>query len=404
MKNRLLEIKRISIVSILELSIILGGIFVSCGGSSGRPSKKDQVLASTNTIPTPASEKIYNIWIENSGSMKGYFHPNLNSFKSARTILKNLYDRIDERIDKQDTITLNYINTKIVSYPKGIEDYLNETYNKCVASHTNIDDILRMAIEGAKNSCVNLFISDYILSSDNGNFSMAQSDITNLITKCLRENENLTVAILKYEAEFKGKYYPSVGSGIQCDEDRPLYVWAFGDIQTIKEFIELPNLRYEHIAVLQPHSNVIVEIQSNNARMTRKRTPGVVVVKEWKKNRINDDYSLKFTFSTQNIALDKLSIIDKNSYSLTSGYYINDINNVGKDIYEMIVTTTKPSPGKLRISIPCVIPYWIQDSNFEGQQIPPIGKTEGFRYLVGGVYDAYNNKFEDIISLNINLE
>lgn len=404
MINRFSEIKRVSTVSVLGLSIILGGIFTSCGGS-GRPSKKNQTPeVITNTTPVLASAITYNFWIENSESMKGYFHPNLKSSKSAKTIIKNLYDRIDERLREKDTLTLNYISTEVLTNSSGIHNYLNATYSKCTASYTNIDDILRMAIEEAKDSCVNIVISDYIFSSSDGNLSMAQSDITNLITKSLKEKRNLTVAILKYEAEFKGKYYPSTGPGIQCDEDRPLYVWAFGNVQTIKDFIELPNLRYEHIAVLQPYSTVIPEIQSNNARMTRKGKPGVVVVKEWGKNRQDDNYSLKFTFNFSNIALGKFDILKKNIYSLTSGYYINGINNLGKDIYEMVVTTSKPSPGKLRISIPCLMPDWVQESNFEGQQLPPIGKTEGFRYLFEGVYDAYNNKFKDIVSLNINLE
>ena len=61
--------------------------------------------------------QIVNIYVENSGSMKGYFSGN----SQIKDIIKDYYDRIDDSQSEGDTITLNFINTQIenstVEYP-----------------------------------------------------------------------------------------------------------------------------------------------------------------------------------------------------------------------------------------------------------------------------------------------
>ena len=74
----------------------------------------------TDEIVDNRSIKV-NLFIENSGSMKGYFAGNFQ----IKDIIKEYYDRISETQKSSDTITLNFINTQIENYSDNIKSYLH---------------------------------------------------------------------------------------------------------------------------------------------------------------------------------------------------------------------------------------------------------------------------------------
>ena len=108
----------------------------------------------TEEIVDNRSIKI-NLFIENSGSMKGYFTGN----SQIKDIIKEYYDRISETQKSTDTITLNFINTQIENYGDGIKSFLSNAQSKCNASYTKVDDILSIAMEGCNDSTVNIVVS-----------------------------------------------------------------------------------------------------------------------------------------------------------------------------------------------------------------------------------------------------
>lgn len=364
--------------------------FISC---NKRPSKIIENNGNDSIIITPSK---YHFMIENSGSMKGYFNGN----SEAKAILKNIYDRLDEQLNEDigDTITLNYINTSIEPVHASIEPFLQQTWSNCTASFTKLDDILSMAFSNANSESVTLLVSDYCFASNIGSLETAKSGITNLFTKGLKDNAGLSVAILKFNSDFNGKYYPG---GLPCKQDLPFYVWVFGDAAKVKKVIELPNIANEGILVLQPTETIIPEIVTLNARM-KGDSAGSVKVDKWNKDRHSDTYSLTYKFPISNIVMNKEAILHHNAYELPAGYVISNIE-IKEDTCTMTIATNRPSPGKLCIEYQNAIPKWVEDSNFEGTGIPPEGKTLGIKSLIEGVYNAYANKNKNILTITITL-
>lgn len=93
-------------ISVLNIALIF--LFNSCMTREQDDRNQPTDPISDSVVHTPIT---YNFYIENSGSMKGYF---ANNDYNIKTIITEYYDRISEKNTTElDTITLNYINATI---------------------------------------------------------------------------------------------------------------------------------------------------------------------------------------------------------------------------------------------------------------------------------------------------
>lgn len=378
--------------------IMIGSLLffmVSCFDRSGNNNVKvgTSSMAESPITSIDLSPTRYDIFIENSGSVKGFFNGDTN----AKTILQQFYYRLDQDLMEEDTITLNFINTSISSYNRGINDYLRDAYSRCNASLSKIDEILAMAIDNTMNESgkVSLLMSDFCFESDETGFEGAQAHITNIFTKRLN-NSDIAIAIFKFNSHFKGKYFPG---GINCDRELPFYIWAFGPSEKIKKIVELPNIQKEEVLVLQSGVKPQHRLITNNARMIGPN--GSVIVKKWRK-KSKEEYVLSFDYNISKIILPESSIADINNYTVTKGYEINTIKTNGSNC-QMTISTDRRSVGELVISYDNDLPDWVNDSNYEGVGIPPEGQTLGIKYLIEGVYDAFRGKSSNIYEIRIKM-
>ena len=377
--------KYLKIVIVLFLASLF--LFAKCGGRDSEAIKEpteEQEIPNYQTV---------NIFIESSGSMAGYFSGN----SQIKDILKQYYDRISEDKNISDTVSLNFINQSIESYQNDINSYLSVSASKCTALYTKLDEILSKVMASVNDSTTNILISDYCFTSDNGSFQRAESGITKIFTESIARNKNLSVSIFKYLSDFKGKFFPG---GIKCNQPRPFYIWIFGNKKQMKKLTRMLSF--------QSQTDVPFLIRTNSARMFDK--DGAIIVKEWDKDRnsVRGDvsYSLLVEADMSNIVLPNDELLNKDNYSLTEGYDIFSISNKSGSIFEYVISTSKPSPGKICLSyeIP-ELPEWVIESNYEGSGIPSDGKTLGVKYLIEGVYDAFNNKKDNMyFTIDINLK
>lgn len=258
-----------------------------------------------------------------------------------------------------------------------------------------------MVMDNVDENSVGLLISDYCFESKNGNWATAQSGITKLFTRRLNMNANLAVAILKYNAGFNGKYFPG---GINCNKPLPIYIWAFGTSENIKKIVNL-KVENDGVLVFQSSKQLQSKVIKVSGRPAKGRIieDGTVVVKEWNKEHYDDIYSLDLKMEVDCLALPKSLIRDINNYGVTDRYKLDEIKLVD-EICEMKICTDRPAPGTIIIEYPYQIPQWVEDSNFEGNGLPEDGTTLGFKYLVKGVFDAYNDKYENYFSTSITLK
>lgn len=375
-------------IVIIFILLVSQFVLAKCDGCSPGLDKKT-FIQEEQEIP---EYQTVNIFIESSGSMVGYFKGNTQ----IKEILKQYYDRISEDKSISDTVTLNFINQSVEEFQNDINSYLSVAANKCTASYTKLDEILSKVMADVNDSITNILVSDFCFTSDNGSFQTAESGITKIFTKSVAKNRNLSVSIYKYISDFKGKYYPG---GIKCNQPRPFYIWIFGNKKQMKKLTCL-NIKNANCGVLslQSQTDVPFSINSNNVRMLDE--DGSVIVKEWDKDRNsvrgNVSYSLLIEADMSNIVLSNEELLNVSNYSLSKGYELVNISQKSESLYCYNISTNKPSPGKICLSygIP-KFPEWVVRSNYEGSGIPSDSTTLGVRYLIEGVYDAFNNKISN---------
>lgn len=385
----------VKILSQIFCSVVVLLLICAC---ERRNNTGEPIIVESISVP---NYQTVNMYIESSGSMVGYFNGN----SQIKEILKQYYDRISEDTDISDTVTLNFINQTVDEYHNDINNYLSDAARKCTASYTKIDEILSKVMGGVNDSTTNILISDYCFTSDNGSFQTAESGITKIFTENISKNKNLSVAMFKYISDFKGKYYPG---GIKCNQPRPFYVWIFGNKRQIKNLIGL-KIKNANCGMLslQSQTEVPFVVKTNKARMFDK--DGSIIVKEWEKDRnpVRDmvSYSFLIEADMSNLVLSSGDLLNKENYSLSSGYEIIDINNPSESIYDFVISTGKPSPGVISISygIP-ELPEWVVKSNYEGSGIPSDSTTLGVKYLIEGVYDAFNKKGNKYFAIDVKLK
>ena len=375
--------------------------FVSITAFSCDSPRKSKPVEDINTsselqITRSQSPTHYKFYIESSASVRGFF----KGTSGAKVILTQLTDRLDENFIEGDTISYNFISDKIQPYSKNRDQFLKDTYNKCNAAYSELDDNLNMVMDNIDENSVGLLISDYCFDSKDGNWATAQSGITNLFTRRLNENFDLTIAILKYNVDFDGRYFPG---GIKCKKTLPIYVWAFGSSESIKRIVNL-KVNNDGVLVFQAFSHLRPKVTyvSDKPAKGRYMEKDAVVVREWEENR-KGFYSLKFEINVTPLALSEILLKDISTYSVTERYQIEEIDY--KDgICSIVISTERPSPGTIAVEYPYQLPQWVENSNFEGSGLPDDGSTLGFKYLVQGVFDAYNNKYENYFSTSITLK
>jgi hypothetical protein len=359
----------------------------------------------TSEAPT-SSKTTYNFYIENSGSVWGFFNGN----STAKNIVKDYYDRIDVA-GKTDTITLNYINTQVKPVAKPIDTFLSgmrmADFN---AQTTKLDDILSMAMDNANSSNTSLLISDFMLDTPQGSLATAKSGITRLFTKKLQSNSKLSIVIRKYESSFNGKYYyPGTGSINVTNRTFPLYVWAFGPDASMSEYLSLPmQSEADEQLCLQLGRMVNYKINAGVARMLDRNNPTVIYVSPWNATRDRSGgktYSVSFDVNLKGILTPDDELCKKSNYTVTStnssSYQISSIQKQSANTYRITITTSKPSPGALTIAFPMRLPNWVAESNFVGTGLPDDGQTYGIESLIDGVYRAYSDKGKNLFYFEV---
>ena len=144
---------------IFSAVFLVGAILCLCNVYCGRKTETEKKEQTDSLASHVIEDAKYNIYVEKSESMLGYFGK-----ETAKTILTEYIDRLSEKEENYvDTITLNFIEGKIVSQSNlAIEDFINSIYQNCNASYSKIDDILKEIMNLTDSTTVNLLVSDFI--------------------------------------------------------------------------------------------------------------------------------------------------------------------------------------------------------------------------------------------------
>lgn len=376
------------------------------GGSDGSGKGSGKGASTNVSYHTPTDYKLY---IENSSSMDGFFN-NEGGAKDARLTLYRLTQELK-------CSELFFINKIKIPAESDAEDVLKDMSldefkrygNKGNRKESDLANLLQKVVnETPKDGKVSLVASDFIFSPSKSNAStdLGPDAQRSTITKIF-EGKGLSVAILKTSAQFKGEFFTGhfekVGkewkeSHCTISQKRPLYIWAIGGSNGIRELInndKLSDFGVEKIAVLTPTGQTI------KSRLETSKSRQYDIDRRDNHHAINAQVGgrggaleLKIWADLSAIALPANYKSDASNYETTNpNFIVTDVRADGEGICHINVKSSAIKSGDLTLNLKAQLPSWISDCSMPGgdwdiRENGNAQRTYGFKPLVDGVMDA----------------
>jgi hypothetical protein len=361
----------------------------------------------------------YSIYLENSGSLNGYL--NASGDSSFKDNVNNLITEINGFQERQ-ALNLYDVNTKVI--PVAID--ANETEIGNYIGHldaptfkarskakggdqtqSNLSDIIRNIIDSTQRNEVSFLISDCIFSpgrkeSALGFLSQQKSKIQLYINDKLKPHP-LSTLVLQFESDFNGIYYDQNNAHKNGKfKQRPYYVICFGNEDALRNLLD--NVQQQNKFKGFRNFLFLTNTKSYNV------APSIwsytdyyeydldepMVVKNIERGGRDNKFRIKLGVDFSKLPISETYINDRSNYVLSKGYTIESISPTDKNnfTHQLILVAEKPQTGMVKVSLKKQFPVWVSASNLDSDSNLSIdaltGKTFGIRYMLGGIYDAYD--------------
>lgn len=430
MKNFIKPMKRLTLI--LSVLALAASCISNTPGSSQKPvnSNKNASAAANEATPAETSEEVgttvelaanpaVNIYLETSGSMNGYMDAGKSQFQQA------VYDYVSNIKNSKlaSAINLFYITDKITDKGTDIQTYVNSLTPKgllgAAGSHatTDLADLLATVLSRTDNNTVSVLVSDCIFSPGNVSNPSAYLEnqkisIRNSVSEYIDANTFLGCCVYQLNSKFKGRYYDYKNRARNIDQDRPFYIWVFGNPAHLAnlrnlipegKFMGAPVENYWAITncdIFQPKYGLL----QSNPKNGNYRWSAANSLSGLKKT---DDGSFMFTFGAD---MAWMTVFYGESYVEDLGNYRNLIdketfeefkarvekNTVKESPYTHdfhVISDIMPAKGKLNIVFDGQVPQWIYDSSDTDDS--DFGhdnglSTYGFNYMCDGIYAGFH--------------
>ncbi len=418
---------------------------VACGKKSTThkettPNQSSQNTAQDKTSPKTAIPHQINIFLETSGSMKGYFAG--QEFVALVTKLPT----ISEGITQNKNVKINLIADNIVPYTQSHFDFSNEVSSKgaafCTGKSSEMSKLFKNVADNTSNDAISLFVSDCILSFGNQatnavNVAALEAGIRSTFADI--RQKGFAVSVYAFESTFKGSYFTMNNtedrqSYKDGSQRRPFYVWAVGK----KDLLAAFRKQIANDQAFQPLQSLhvgfdykVINEYGVLAQMVQQR--GDFKVEKYKKLYdidgveerplafyvgINADnlppYALKNLLNEKKIKITGQGVGGKVLKIETD---LMPYNPVPADIAAMKnythfikvqIDKMIPEKATLQIQLPFEANEWYKACSTLDDTAPEKtkGKTFAFANLVNGVQEAYQEQksFENFIDIKIDLE
>lgn len=378
--------KKIIIPIVLGVLIIIFIVSQSIGGS------KIVLNWEKNQPEIISSDSIFlNVYVENSGSMDAYMCSGSN-LKDA------VFDYISDLKKLSTSVSLFYINSKIIPYSGTLESYIKDLTPQSFAkaggdrSNTDLRNIFSMIMGAHESKTVTVLISDCILDipqSATDYFGNCQVHIKNVFNDALANNPYLGVEIIQLESKFDGYWYCGKNNKKLSDVKRPYYIWLIGDQRVLAKLNKDVNV-----------NDIYDGIKNYCAYASAQSIPFTFDKSTFKVNhtkKIKVEVISNLLLSLQNeLILSNVGNYKTSNPSQTTITHISMIDNPQSQ-YSHVIELEIKNPETIRQeNITFTYPYlpsWVEASNDStGSNIENnMDKTTGILYLVKGVAEAYKS-------------
>lgn len=371
------------------------------------------------------------ILLENSASNFGYLTKN-TVFK--KTLSKLITDFRSKELSKNLGIGYangeRYCKGNIFSKSEEIKTFLenlNPSFLEKVQCPTNSSDMVKVIMNSLPDSSypIKMIFSDFIFSlPDNhsvDHLAFQKDFMKEIFSNHLKNNSHLGLAIIKFSSEFEGTYYSETINQmiLNVNGKRPFYIFIMGNYKDLNHILTQLNLKdyegFENLLFYFPAQNV----KKPKARLQNNKIKGDITIEgspaglTFKNNAYEGELEFSFKLDLSNLYVPEFMIQDTSIYRLNNGFMLKKIQKLENDEggYTHSLTIAhknfKPKYENCKISFELQLPQWVEESNSENDKNPVSDeqskKTFGFKYLVQGILEAYNNLNQDskIYELNI---
>ncbi|MFW5982974.1 MAG: hypothetical protein ACOCQ4_00620 [bacterium] len=412
----------------IYLIFILFIFTISCKNNSSE-TKVPLGPAPLDTTERKIGKAIF--YLENSGSMFGY----VNGFTEYVDVVSELAEK-PEFAEHQTPREFNFVNggqnlkvTNIGQSPASLKDKLNVNGFNCGdVSKSNLNSMFQLALSRAKNDTISILISDAIYDIGKPQAPMNALSTEGRETRSRfieRLNEgDLQTIIIKLNSQFDGDYFPVTGGSVDLSQDRPYYVWIFGEtellnqyftddyIKSLKGFTDIA--RFLKLSELEVPYQATAHKKVGDFRFDSRDKNKLINVKtvgrgEGFQFTFAVNYS-ELPFSDSYLTSTSNYTCNNSNFSIRNVSSIGDVKLFGLDFEPTHIVTigTEKSPHcKLEISLLNKVPNWIENTNSDDESniIGDTTHTFGFKFLTNAISEAYQykNKESNIVTFKFEL-
>lgn len=333
-----------------------------------------------------------NIYIDASGSMKGYF---LSNDSGIINTVSKLHGFVNER-------NIFFIGNR-TPYEGLVAKILGSVSRQPNNATTTFHDIFSRMGKSENGSTLSFLVTDGIMSIDKVDMANALVQLKNAVRDSLKQFSNdKAIAVYKYTGYFKGNYWDKNNHDIgKLDCNRPYYVIALGSKSSVRYLRENENL-------LSPEKSIYFGIHDivahNMYEMTDPKNSclediGGAIVLDATLPKCFKEFSTEYLIENLKVIMNReLVLTDKCDIDISS-------NNLKITVDQMkcVVRPTADGDVLFNVTISNPIPSdWISFSCLDDTHIREFGqdKTFGLESLLRGIKEGIASDEKEILSID----
>ena len=426
--------------------LLLAAVFLaacSYDRDRGRATAATDTEAAASSSPT-ADEAVaslaYDVLLENSGSMDGYVQ-GITSFED------DMYQLLVDLGYLADTLSLFYINSRPIPYTAGTEKFINNLepaefqQRGGNRSNSDLNQIFGELLRRTSDRRVELLISDFILSLGQGStqdlLNNQRIGVYNTFRRRL-ESAPFATYVVQMHSEFTGSYYtkddqPVYLNGVR----RPYYLCFTGPATAIRSLPtalrieQLPG--YAHSYTLLPEeasemqtpfytvlNNTYKQGSFRTDRASAGQSPaghryvhGIENARPSQRSPSEGLFGFSVGVDMSGVAADASYLLDPDNYQVAAGYQLDTVLALedaqalhprdqamvaDAASHVLVFSTTSNAYADLQLTLKKQTPAWVQhtstddDTSIKNDEAAH-DQTFGFRYLMAGMEEAYQNVY-----------
>jgi hypothetical protein len=376
-------------------------LLIACNGRTRRNGTTVNV-SPENTSAAQQSEikPAVNIYIENSGSMDGYVK-GVTEFEQA--VYRYLSNIKNENIT--DSFNLFYINSEILKQPDDVDDFINKLEPSSFKAKggnrktSDISNVIKSTLAETGEHDIAILVTDGIFSpgkTDATNYLVNQEiGITNTMSGYLKKCPNTAVIAYQLFSNFDGIYYNNIDKHIQLNEQRPYYIYIFGQAKNLTKLRnKIPESSFEGGGIKKMFF-ISAENQTIDYSVIRGSGQFDIPhnsktdITNWKKDR-QGNFKFAVAANFENLLLDEEYLTNPDNYELQNDYELTIKKSKNSEKYTLNLhpSNNKPHKGVVSLKLKMATPDW-DDVNDDDGSKAVAGKTFGIKYQIQGIFNAY---------------